>query len=117
MGTLVLTHFGEFLDGAWRAGRSIILSAERFGDPEMNIPFLAAALRGFETEIVVLHRPFFDWLRSLYNQLYSFGGELYSKSHPPISLEEFAADHILDRQDRSSVAVYTRYSQHFRNVT
>ena len=46
-----------------------------------------------------------------------------------MSLEEFAADRILDAAsgsvhhckwqcpDRSSVALYTRYSQHFRNVT
>jgi len=65
---------------------------------------------GFETEVVVLHRPFFDLLRSFYSQI-----------HPPIkSLEEFAADRVLDGapgRDQSSVAVYTRYSQHFRNVT
>ena len=115
--TLVLTDFGKFLDGARRAGRSIILSAEKFDDPKMDIPSLAAALHGFETEVVVLHRPFFDWLRSLYSEM-----------HPRMSLEEFAADRILDaasgrdtvawgRCSMSSVAVYTRYSQHFRNVT
>jgi len=105
----VLTDFGKFLDGARRAGRSIILSAEKFDDPKMDIPSLAATLHGFETEVVVLHRPFFNWLRSMYSQI-----------HPPMSLEEFAADRILDAasgRDRSSVAVYTRYSQHFRNVT
>jgi len=107
--TLVLTDFGKFLDGARRAGRSIILSAEKFDAPKMDIPSLAAALHGFETEVVVLHRPFFDWLRSMYSTI-----------HPPMSLEEFAADRILDAasgRDSSSVAVYTRYSQHFRNVT
>ena len=107
--TLVLTDFGKFLDGARRAGRSIILSTEKFDDPKMDIPSLAAALHGFETEVVVLHRPFFDWLRSKYFQ-----------NHPPMSLEEFAADRVLDAasgRDQSSVAVYTRYSQRFRNVT
>ena len=107
----MLTDFGKFLDGARRAGRSIILSAEKFDDPKMNIPSLAAALRGFETEVVVLHRPFFDWLRSIYSEI---------QSRDPKSLEEFAADRILDAaggRDRSSVATYTRYSQHFRNVT
>ena len=108
--TLVLTDFGKFLDGARRAGRSIILSAEKFDSPKMDIPSLAAALHGFETEVVVLHRPFFDWLQSLYSEV-----------HPPMSLEEFAADRIPDvpsvRDTRYSVAVDTRYSQHFRNVT
>ena len=104
-----MTDFGKFLDGARRAGRSIILSAENFDDPRMDIPFLAAALHGFETEVVVLHRPFFDWLRSYYTQIC-----------PPVSLEDFAADRILkgaSGHDQSSVAVYIRYSQHFRNVT
>ena len=103
-----MRDFGNFLDGARRAGRSIVLSAENFDNPRMDIPSLAAYLHGFETEVVVLHRPFFDWLRSYYSQI-----------HPPISLEEFAADRILDGargRDQSSVAVY-RYSQHFRNVT
>jgi len=85
----------------------------------MDISSLAAALHGFETEVVVLHRPFFDWLRSM-----------YSEKQPRMSLEEYAADCILDAgsvrdrnsvavcvRDRNSVAVYTRYSQHFRNVT
>ena len=105
-----MRDFGNFLDGARRAGRSIVLSAENFDNPRMDIPSLAAYLHGFETEVVVLHRPFFDWLRSYYSQI-----------HPPISLEEFAADRIPDvpsvRDTRYSVAVDTRYSQHFRNVT
>ena len=52
-----MTDFGKFLHGARRAGRSIILSAEMFDNPRMDIPSLADALRGFETEVVVLHRP------------------------------------------------------------
>lgn len=106
--TLVMRDFGNFLDEARRAGRSIVLSAENFDNPSMDIPSLASYLHGFETEVVVLHRPFFDWLRSFYSEL-----------HPPISLEEFAIDRILDGggRDQSSVAVYTRYSQRFRNVT
>ena len=75
----------------------------------MDILSVAAYLHGFETEVVVLHRPFFDWLRSFYSEL-----------HPPTSLEEFATDRILDgarERDQSSVAAYTRYSQRFRNVT
>merc|ERR1712166_1164058 len=74
----------------------------------MNISALAAALHGFETAVVVMHRPFFDWLRSMYTQL-----------RPPMSLESFAAVNIPGAaagSDQSSVAVYNRYSQHFRNV-
>ena len=64
-------------------------------DPKMDIPSLAAALRGFETEVVVLHRPYFDWLRSMYSQ-----------NHLPMSLEEFAADRILDAAGKFSGSVH-----------
>jgi len=106
--TLVLAHFRDLLDGARRTGRGIVLSAENFDNPQMNISALAAALHGFETAVVVMHRPFFDWLRSMYTQL-----------RPPMSLESFAAVNIPGAaagSDQSSVAVYNRYSQHFRNV-
>ena len=106
--TLVLAHFRDLLDGARRTGRGIVLSAENFDNPQMNISALAAALHGFETAVVVMHRPFFDRLRSVYTQ-----------HRPPMSLESFAAVNIPGAaagSDQSSVAVYNRYSQHFRNV-
>ena len=108
--TQVLTQFENFLDHARLANRNIILSAERFDDSQMNIPALVIALRGFETSIVVMHRPYFDWLRSCYTQL-----------RLPMSLEDFAsADRILAAAagvDSSSLSVYSRYKQHFRNVS
>ena len=108
--TRVLDQFENFLDHARLANRNIILSSEEFDDFQMDIPALVTALRGFETTIVVMHRPYFDWLRSQYTQ-----------RRPPISLEEFAsADRILAAgagRDSSSVAVYSRYKQQFRNVS
>ena len=99
--TLVLTDFGKFLDGARQAGRGIVVSSEEFDHPAMDISSLAAALHGFETEVVVLHRPYFDWLRSMYSQ-----------NHLPMSLEEFAADRILDAaggRDRSRLVARIMY--------
>ena len=107
--TRVLGQFENFLDHARLANRNIILSSEKFDDFQMDIPALVTALRGFETTIVVMHRPYFDWLRSMYTQL-----------RLPMSLEDFAsADRILAAgagRDSSSVAVYSRYKQQFRNV-
>lgn len=108
--TRALDQFENFLDHARLANRNIILSTELFGDFLIDIPALATALRDFETAIVVMHRPYFDWLRSMYTQ-----------RRPPMSLEDFAsADRILAAgagRDNSPVAVYKRYKQHFRNVT
>ena len=124
--TRVLGQLGHFLDHARRANRGVILSSEEFDRPDMDMPALATALRGFETTIVVMHRPYFEWLQSYYSEL-----------HPSMSLEEFAsADRIVgaaageagwDQYCTSarlynctapltSVQLYNRYKQQFRSV-
>ena len=124
--TRVLEQLGDFLDHARRANRGVILSSEEFDRPDMDMPALATALRGFETTIVVMHRPYFEWLQSYYSEL-----------HPSMSLEEFAsADRIVGAaageagRDQyctsarlynctaplTSVQLYNRYKQQFRSV-
>ena len=124
--TRVLDQLGRFLDHARRAKRGVILSSEEFDRPDMDMPALATALRGFETTIVVMHRPYFEWLQSYYSEL-----------HPSMSLEEFAsADRIVGAaageagRDQyctsarlynctaplTSVQLYNRYKQQFRSV-
>ena len=124
--TRVLDQLGRFLDHARRAKRGVILSSEEFDRPDVDMPALATALRGFETTIVVMHRPYFEWLQSYYSEL-----------HPSLSLEEFAsADRIVgaaageagwDQYCTSarlynctapltSVQLYNRYKQQFRSV-
>lgn len=109
--TQVLGQFENLLDDARSANQGIILSAEKFDSPDMDIPYLASALRGFETSITVMHRPLFDWLRSRYTA---------RAPRMPMPLEEFVtSDRILaaaTKSDPSSLAVYKRYSQHFRDV-
>ena len=124
--TRVLDQLGHFLDHARRAKRGVILSSEEFDRPDVDMPALATALRGFDTTIVVMHRPYFEWLQSYYSEL-----------HPSLSLEEFAsADRIVgaaageagwDQYCTSarlynctapltSVQLYNRYKQQFRSV-
>ena len=124
--TRVLDQLGRFLDHARRAKRGVILSSEEFDRPDVDMPALATALRGFDTTIVVMHRPYFEWLQSYYSEL-----------HPSLSLEEFAsADRIVgaaageagwDQYCTSarlynctapltSVQLYNRYKQQFRSV-
>ena len=124
--TRVLEQLGDFLDHARRAKRGVILSSEEFDRPDMDMPALATALRGFDTTIVVMHRPYFEWLKSWYSEL-----------HPSLSLEEFAsADRIVGvaageagrgqyctsvrlyncTDPLTSVQLYNRYKQQFRSV-
>ena len=109
----VLHYFKEFLEGARRARRGIVLSSEEFDRPRVAEK-LAATLRGFESTIAIVHRPYFDWVRSLYTQV-------RSGLRPPMTLSEFvSADRIRDAAaslDINSVSVYRRYAQHFSNVS
>jgi len=111
--TKVLHYFEEFLEDARRARRGIILSSEEFDRPRVAEK-LAATLRGFESNIAIVHRPYFDWVRSLYTQV-------RSGLRPPMTLSEFvSADRIRDAAaslDINSVSVYRRYAQHFSNVS
>ena len=111
--TKVLHYFEEFLEDARRARRGIILSSEEFDKPRVAEK-LAATLRGFESTIAIVHRPYFDWVRSVYTNV-------RSKLRPPMTLSEFvSADRIRDAAaslDINSVSVYRRYAQHFSNVS
>ena len=111
--TEVLHYFEEFLKDARRARRGIILSSEEFDKPRVAEK-LAATLRGFESTIAIVHRPYFDWVRSLYTQM-------RRGLRPPMTLSEFvSADRIRDAAaslDINSVSVYRRYAQHFSNVS
>jgi len=112
--TKVLHYFEEFLEDARRARRGIILSSEAFDRPRVAEK-LAATLRGFESTIAIVHRPYFDWVRSCYTEERSRG------LRQPMTLSEYvSADRIRDAAaslDVNSVSVYRRYAQHFSNVS
>jgi hypothetical protein len=107
--TMVLGYFTQWLHTAHSANRGVVLSAEMFDHDRMDIPALASALQRFDTSILVMHRPYFDWLRSMYSQ-----------ARPAMPLEEYASTGRISSaaagRDSSSVAVYKRYAQHFRDV-
>ena len=100
--TKVLHYFEEFLKDARRARRGIILSSEAFDRPRVAEK-LAATLRGFESTIAIVHRPYFDWVRSCYTEERSRG------LRQPMTLSEYvSADRIRDAAaslDVNSVSV------------
>ena len=107
--SLVLRHFVQFLEVARQEGRGVVLSSEEFDHPAMNTSLLATALNAFDTKIVIFHRPFFEWIQSM-----------YAEFRPRLTLEDFAAKSLLNAaagRDRSSLSVYSRYARHFRSVT
>ena len=104
----VLFHFETFLHKAKTEGRGVVLSSEAFDRDEVDIQRLATTLRGFDTEVFVMHRPFFDWVTSMYSEV-----------HPQMSLEKYTADGLVDAvrgKGFNSVAVHGRYSLHFGTV-
>eukprot|EP00928_Gymnodinium_smaydae_P068496 TRINITY_DN5164_c0_g2_i1.p1 TRINITY_DN5164_c0_g2~~TRINITY_DN5164_c0_g2_i1.p1 ORF type:complete len:369 (+),score=39.75 TRINITY_DN5164_c0_g2_i1:39-1145(+) len=115
-----LSHFRTFLEGAQQTNQDIVLSSEYFGMAGMNVTVLAEALQGFETKIVVFHRPYFEWIQSLYNQKTKFASDRPAHSTTSKPLETFAMKRALvsaSGLDSSSIAVYNRYSEHFRRVS
>eukprot|EP00928_Gymnodinium_smaydae_P091378 TRINITY_DN750_c0_g1_i15.p1 TRINITY_DN750_c0_g1~~TRINITY_DN750_c0_g1_i15.p1 ORF type:complete len:352 (-),score=17.78 TRINITY_DN750_c0_g1_i15:71-1054(-) len=117
-----LSYFRTFLEGAQQANQDIVVSSEYFGMSNMNVTALAEALHGFEASIVVIHRPYFEWIESRYSQalknISSPGKRNVHISDSP--LESFAMSQALvsaSGLDSSSIAVYNRYSKHFGRVS
>eukprot|EP00928_Gymnodinium_smaydae_P068495 TRINITY_DN5164_c0_g1_i1.p1 TRINITY_DN5164_c0_g1~~TRINITY_DN5164_c0_g1_i1.p1 ORF type:complete len:355 (+),score=24.85 TRINITY_DN5164_c0_g1_i1:83-1147(+) len=115
-----LSRFRTFLEGAQRANQDIVLSSEFLGMADLNVSALAEALYGFEVAIVVIHRPYFEWIESLYSQKARLGNDQLAHVVGLEPLETFALRRALisaSGLDSSSIAVYNRYSEHFRRVS
>ena len=102
----------------------VAISSEEFDQPTVDVPLLAAALRPFETTVVVVHRPFVDWLVSYhaeYHLHYTREAALSGRvTLPPPALEDFLTHDFIIRQasseGTSSLPVHQRFSRYFDNV-
>eukprot|EP00928_Gymnodinium_smaydae_P094174 TRINITY_DN7870_c0_g1_i1.p1 TRINITY_DN7870_c0_g1~~TRINITY_DN7870_c0_g1_i1.p1 ORF type:complete len:359 (+),score=21.26 TRINITY_DN7870_c0_g1_i1:87-1163(+) len=115
-----LSHFRSFLEGAQRANRDVVLSSEYFGMSDLNVSVLADALRGFDTTIVVIHRPYFEWISSVHSQRTTAVGDRLRPASVSDTLESFAMRRVLRSAsglDSSSIAVYSRFSRDFGRVS
>jgi len=62
-------HFEADARGALAEGKHFLLSSEEFDKPDVDILKLASSLAGFELRVLVAHRRFDSWLRSLHLEL------------------------------------------------
>lgn len=57
-----------FFDRAHRAQKPLALSSEEFSSPIVNVPLLKSFLAPWRTHVVVIYRPYYDWLASFHNE-------------------------------------------------
>lgn len=114
----VWKHFKDYVDATWKAQRHIVVSSEEFARPTVDIPLLAGALRLFRTTIVIVHRPYVEWLVSRHSETMQ---QRHAQKHDVQALEDFLTEAtIIDTASSSGVhtlAVYQRYRLHFDRVS
>jgi len=101
----------EYIDHLRDSPHNVVMSSEWFSLWSTRIAQLASDLSNVATKIVVVYRPFYDWIASVYRQRYAGGG-----SKPGFALwltdsrmKEYAAN-------ASSTSVYSRYAAYFIDV-
>ena len=62
-------HFEADARGALAEGKHFLLSSEEFDRPDVDILKLASSLAGFELRVLVVHRRFDSWLRSVHLEI------------------------------------------------
>ena len=64
------TIFQRLINNTLSDGSSLILSAEDLDNPKVNTTSLALALHRFDTRIIIVYRPYIEWLASLHAELF-----------------------------------------------
>ena len=123
----VWTVFEAYLQAACMAEKHVVISSEEFAPPTVDIPLLAGALRLFRTTIVIVHRPYFQWLVSLHseimhNRYHHRRQRLHQGQQQDVpALEDFlTTDYIVNGASSSgfhTLAVYQRYRLYFDHVS
>jgi len=102
----------EYIDHLRDSPHNVVMSSEWFSLWSTRIAQLASDLSHVATKIVVVYRPFYDWIASVYRQRYARSG--VSKVGFALwltdSMMEGYATHF------SSTSVYSRYEAHFSDV-
>jgi len=102
----------EYIDKLRGTSHKVVMSSENFAQGQTPLlAQLASDLRHVTTKVIVVYRPFYDWIASVYRQRYAGGG-----SKPGFALwltdsrmKEYAAN-------ASSTSVYSRYAAYFIDV-
>ena len=104
----------EFFARAHRAQKPLVISSEELDSVKLRFLLLIEILAPWRTQVVVIYRPFYDWVVSLHNQLM-----FAQKVSEPLTewltfdtLSFYASD-----KSSYSVAVQNRYLSHGFSVT
>jgi len=109
--TQVCLDWLEYIDKLRGTSHHVVMSSELFDHGTCNISQLASDLRHVATKIVVVYRPFYEWIASVYRQV---NANTISKA----GFASWLTDSTMEMwaANRSSTSVYNRYAAHFSDV-
>ena len=104
----------EFFDRAHRAQKPLVISSEELDRSYVRFPLLKTILAPWRTHVVVIYRPFYDWVSSEHNSLW----KTRKISEPLAQWVTFDRLSLLaSNESFFSVAVRNRYLCHGFRVT
>jgi len=102
----------EYIDKLRGTSHHVVMSSEAFAHRTAQISQLASDLRPVATKIIVVYRPFYEWIASVYRQTNAKRGISkagFASWLTDSVMEEYAAN-------LSSTSVYSKYAAHFSDV-
>jgi len=102
----------EYIDKLSGTSHHVVMSSEAFAHRTAQIAQLASDLRPVATKIIVVYRPFYEWIASVYRQTNAKRGISkagFASWLTDSVMEEYAAN-------LSSTSVYSKYAAHFSDV-
>jgi len=109
----IIEYFRLFVDDAAAHGSNILLSAEAFDQPNLNITQLTSILvpQQYKIHVVVYYRRFYDWIHSYHNQV-TKGKANREKGKQHATFVRWLTDDMLEEAMQSySVATYNRFKE------
>jgi len=110
--TQVCLDWLEYIDKLRGTSHHVVMSSEAFAHRTAQISQLASDLRPVATKIIVVYRPFYEWIASVYRQTNAKRGISkagFASWLTDSVMEEYAAN-------LSSTSVYSKYAAHFSDV-
>ncbi len=103
----ILEYFRSFVSDAARDGSNILLSAEAFDDPYLNITELTNYLvPHYNIHVVIYYRRFYDWIYSFFNQVAKSSN---GRRNDISFVEWLSSDRLEQFKHMHAAAVYERY--------
>mmetsp|Transcript_35274 Transcript_35274/g.79918 ORF Transcript_35274/g.79918 Transcript_35274/m.79918 type:complete len:306 (+) Transcript_35274:119-1036(+) len=102
----------EYIDKLRGTSHHVVMSSEAFARRTLQIAQLASDLMPVTTKIIVVYRPFYEWIASVYRQTNAKRGISkagFASWLTDSVMEEYAAN-------LSSTSVYSKYAAHFSDV-